>query len=184
MSAPSFAGQRSSSFSSSGVCGKESSPCRHRQIRPSISRQWNLRNYRRAGKSRKITFHLPKTGGTSTIPRHGEIQNCRWKMGKSWSSTQNRSPPKKSRYSRLADCRWVWIKKSNRIASQKRLLDSRGSNQGRMTGNRMRSQPILTFHPKIRNGLTMNEVKIEFHTLPSPAPHPTRGPQAALSFSL
>jgi len=25
----------------------------------------------------------------------------------------------------------------------------------------------------------MNEAKIEFCTLPSPAPHPTRGPQAA-----
>ncbi len=71
-------------------------------------------------------------------------------------------------------------KTSNRKASLKRLLDFRVWTQGKMAGNRIRSQPILTSYSKIHKSFRMNEAKIEFFTLPSPAPHPTRGPQSAL----
>ena len=72
----------------------------------------------------------------------------------------NRSLPKSSRYSRLADCRPSLDQKaSNHKASQKRLRDFRDWTPGKMTGKRMRSQPILTFNSKIPKHLGMSKAK-------------------------
>jgi len=45
---------------------------------------WNPKHCHSVGNYRKNTCRLPKNGGIRTIPKHGAIPSCHWKMGKFW----------------------------------------------------------------------------------------------------